>query len=125
VPPQTALRLPGDAIAQHALGYLHGNCGSCHNQASAAAGRPGVSKAVFWQAAAQLGSVEQTTTYVHMLASGNSDLRILQHGLERMRVRSALQMPPLATEVVDPLGVALMEAWLQQLSSRLPRPSGR
>jgi hypothetical protein len=30
-PPPT-LTLPGDNVAQEAIGYLHGNCGSCHHE---------------------------------------------------------------------------------------------
>ena len=115
-PPTTPVLLPGDAIAQHALGYLHANCGGCHNRSTPFLA--GATRVVFWQSAAQLASVEQTTTYVDMIASTNGDLATLRHGLDRMRTRSAQQMPPLATEEVDPLGVALVEAWLRQLSTR-------
>lgn len=119
VPPSAPLRVPGDPVTERALGYLHANCGGCHNESSAAAfGANG--KVIFWQAASRLGSVEQTTTYVNMVLNTNGDLTSLRSGLDRMRSRPLRQMPPLATEIVDELGVAIVDAWLQQLSAQFP-----
>ena len=115
-PPLAPLTLPGDAVAQNALGYLHANCGGCHNRTSDSNNR-----VVFWQSADQLASVEQTTTYVSLVTNTNGDLSVLRRGVERMRSRSELQMPPIGTEVVDDQGVAIVDAWLQRLAVMFPQ----
>jgi hypothetical protein len=107
-PPAGDLTVPGDPIAQAALGYLHGNCGSCH--------------VMFWQSAAQLASVEQTTTYASLVTNTNGDLSVLMKSVARMRLRPEWQMPPIATELVDEQGVATVDAWLQQLLFAHPQP---
>jgi hypothetical protein len=119
-PPASSLSIPGDPVSQQALGYLHGNCGGCHNErANQNFGVP-ETKVVFWQSANQLASLEQTSTYVNLVTNTGGDLTRLQHGLSRMRMRDPLmQMPPLGTEIVDVAGVALIESWLTQLQARL------
>ena len=119
-PPTSALAIPGDPTSAQALGYLHGNCGGCHNDRAPSNFGVPETKVVFWQSAGALSSLEQTTTYVNLVTNTRGDLTRLQHGLERMKQReSYLQMPPLGTEVVDTEGVALIEAWLAQLQGQL------
>jgi hypothetical protein len=120
VPPSGPLTIPGDPVTAQALGYLHGNCGGCHNdRATQNFGVP-ETKIVFWQSANQLSSLEQTTTYVNLVTKTQGNLTRLQHGLNRMKVRDPYtQMPPLGTEVVDTQGVALIETWLTQLQTQL------
>jgi len=120
VAPASRLVLPGDAIASRALGYLHANCGGCHN-ASTSGSFSTTTKIEFWQAASQLTSVEQTTTFVNMVTNTRGDLSSLSSGLRRMKSRPTRQMPPIATELVDHAGVAAVEAWLNQLSLQLPQ----
>ncbi len=48
-PPAAPLTIPGDPVAEQALGYLHANCGGCHNQTFDKS-----SGLVFWQSASQL-----------------------------------------------------------------------
>src|SRR5260370_16075310 len=60
-PPTKNFVVPGDAVEQAALGYLHANCGLCHNDRSK----------VFliqvdvntWLDTAKLGTVMETPTY--------------------------------------------------------------
>lgn len=118
--PASPLVLPGDAVASQALGYLHANCGGCHNASTSGSFSP-TTKIVFWQGASQLASVEQTTTFVNMVTNTNGDLTSLLSGVRRMKSRPASPMPPLATELVDPVGVATVEAWLGQLLTRFPQ----
>jgi hypothetical protein len=123
VPPSAAIAIPGDATSAQALGYLHGNCGGCHNDRAPHNFGVPETKVVFWQATAQLGALEQTSTYVNLVTNTQGDLTRLQHGLDRMKQRDPyIQMPPLGTEIVDTKGVALIEAWLSQLQSQIVRP---
>lgn len=120
VPPPGPLTLPGDDVTRNALGYLHANCGGCHNERATMNFGVTETKVVFWQSAIALGAVEQTTTYVNLVANTGGDLTRLQHGLDRMKIRDPItQMPPLGTELVDAQGVATVEAWLQRLQGEL------
>ena len=42
-PPATPFTIPGDAAARGALGYLHANCGTCHNDRSSVMSRTPIS----------------------------------------------------------------------------------
>jgi hypothetical protein len=120
VPPSGSLAIPGDPTSVQALGYLHGNCGACHNERATQNFGVSETKVVFWQSARQLNALEQTSTYVNLVTNTQGDLTRLQHGLERMKQRDPfIQMPPLGTEIVDKNGVALVEAWLTQLQTQL------
>jgi hypothetical protein len=117
-PPTSSLVIPGDPISAQALGYLHGNCGGCHNDRATQNFGVTETKIVFWQSAQQLTSLEQTSTYTHLVTNTGGDLTRLQHGLERMKMRDPItQMPPLGTEIVDTNGVSTVEAWLTQLQA--------
>lgn len=121
VPESPRIALPGDATAQAALGYVHANCGHCHNQdrPPAAASRcydpdNGLD---FWLRTGQLGAVSDTPTY----RSGRGpafepgapdDSRMI----ELMSSRGFLkQMPPLGTEHVDPSGLGHVREWIASL----------
>jgi len=107
--------------ARAALGYLHGNCGHCHNAGGAL---NGLELVLAQQAERGAHSAERT------LASllGHSS-RFRPHGSEatqriaadhggsvltlRMKTDNPLaRMPPLGVQVVDTAGVALIERWI-------------
>ena len=66
-PPAGPITLPGDATAKAALGYLHGNCGNCHNEGS----KPyGIGSDVdLWAHADLLSTVETTRAYLSMVCA--------------------------------------------------------
>ena len=118
VPPRIAAASPTERAA---LGYLHGNCGHCHNDNGAP-----VTLVLAQQAAAPVDSRErvlQTTVGVAArlhptgaaapvprIAAGRPENSLL---LQRMRSRhTLLQMPPLGTRAPDPDGLALVERWI-------------
>jgi hypothetical protein len=104
-----AIDLPGDDVAQSALGYLHANCGHCHN--SAAPERPCLAPDMhdLWLRIDDLASVESTSTYVAVDADGETLLR-------RMSRRSwPGRMPPLGSRVVDDDAIDLLERWIARL----------
>ncbi|HEY3592644.1 MAG TPA: hypothetical protein VGL13_02180, partial [Polyangiaceae bacterium] len=117
--------VPGDAVTSTALGYLHANCGHCHNQNGTAwpdtqmvlrltmADRDVTTSGVYgsivgqkieyWRGGAITLRVspaqpDMSGILVRMLARGNRD-----------------QMPPLATEITDPIGIAAVRAWIASL----------
>ena len=123
----SAVQLSREAIAgptpatRAVLGYLHGNCGHCHNEAALpalgltlaqGASRPAES------AAATLASLigrysrfrPKGATDVQRVVPGNSQQSLL---VARMRSHDPLvRMPPLGVSLVDAEGLALIENWI-------------
>lgn len=125
-----ALELPGDETAQAALGYMHANCGHCHNPQSNVTSRVTVS---FWLTAETLGSVEDTPTYRSTVCQDieleegsvpGVDLIIdpgspdTSAAFRRVNSRGeTFSMPPLGTELIDMTGRDAIEEWIESLSS--------
>jgi hypothetical protein len=130
VSPPGRYAVPGNDVEREALGYLHANCGHCHNDhASGPAG-------VLFQLALTvrtLGSVVETPAYrtsvgapsrVPMPLPGTSAMQIVAPGdpeasllYIRMKRRSPEkgQMPSVASELVDIAGAAAVAAWIRAL----------
>jgi hypothetical protein len=121
-PPSAPIQIPGDPVAETALGYLHANCGGCHNSQSAIA--RGVALRL-WESTAQLDAVEHTHGYRTTVGRPNSflpDLHIIEAGrpndselVIRISERGVRQMPPLGTKIVDQTGVVGIRAWIESL----------
>lgn len=120
-PDSTHLELPGDATAQAALGYVHANCGHCHNQDRPAAASSRCydpdNSLDFWLQIGRLGDVGQTPTYQSgrgfAFEPGEPDRSRM---IELMSDRGFLrQMPPLGTEHVDQKGLASVREWIAGL----------
>jgi hypothetical protein len=141
----TKFVIPGNAVDQAALGYLHANCGLCHNSLSNVF-RAAVDVDV-WLQVDKMSTVAQTPTYTTLVGratTGNIShlaLRVAPgdppHSAihELMALRAApgdagaadnkRQMPPLATKVPDTAGgLAAIDAWIKQLPP-LPADGGR
>lgn len=123
LPPTLRERAPRVSAAtprgRAALGYLHGNCGACHDAVGALAplglvlaqpARGGSDASV----ASLLGRAGRFRTE-------RGDVRVTPgdpaHStlLARLRSRSPLRaMPPLGTRLVDEDAVALLEAWVRE-----------
>lgn len=108
-------------VERAALGYLHANRGHCHNASgpmllvdmllshTSATG----SQAVLDSLLDQPGD-KTVFGFDRRVVRGNAGASTLAL---RMRSRSPiLQMPPLGSRVADQAGIALVEAWIQQLS---------
>jgi hypothetical protein len=107
--------------ARAALGYLHGNCGYCHNAAGALTG---LELVLAQQAERGARSTERTlqsllghssrfrpqgTDATQRIASGHGSSVLTL----RMKTDNPLaRMPPLGVRVVDTEGVALIERWI-------------
>jgi hypothetical protein len=125
-PPSGNFTLPGTATDQAALGYLHANCGVCHNSHSFVFN---VVNMQLWLETGKLGSVTATGTYtttvgVTQTSSSSSGLpaRITAGDASQSEVHwrmnqrgTAYQMPPLGTEDVDATGVKAVDDWISGL----------
>lgn len=127
----TPPRIPAVApVARAALGYLHGNCGHCHNDTDAA---PPVDVRLN-----QDGSRADLARAWRSLTQGRTQFRQPGHApaaaivpgdapasvlAARMRSRApATQMPPLGTRLPDLEGLALVELWIDSLQPATETP---
>lgn len=117
---------PGDALTVAALGYLHANCGHCHNPDGTSWPdtqmnlRLDVASRTVEDAPAYKTAVGQKLTY--FVRQPGLTLRIAPGDPStsavalRMQSRMPKQgMPPLATEIVDMTGVDLVTRWIASL----------
>lgn len=96
------------ASARAALGYLHGNCGHCHNDQALG----GVGLVLAQQAADPARSYERAQASLMGRASEIA---------RRTRSRNPnVRMPPLGVQRIDDEGLALVERWIHQ---ELSQPS--
>jgi len=122
-PPSQPIAIPGNEIERAALGYLHANCGSCHNSNRPPREEqrcldPEVSLDVWLQTEA-LETPQTTNTYRTMspwVRAGNPDASEL---IARVKSRSvgfgSKGMPILGTEQVDHDAVVLLEQWIAEM----------
>ena len=123
--PEREISFPGDGGARRALGYLHANCGTCHNSTKDRVPHTDVN---FWVGVEE-ERVEETAVYSSTVGQRNrtfNDQHVtarIEAGapetsavLYRMKQRgNNAQMPPLGTEVVDEDGVSIVRTWIEEL----------
>jgi hypothetical protein len=123
--PEPAYTPPGDAVTARALGYLHANCGHCHNSRGTSwpdtqmllrlnvgetlPEETGLYRSIVGEA---LDYYRDTTLTTRVVAGAPEQSAVI----ERMNVRAPMQqMPPLATEAVDATGVERVSEWIRSL----------
>jgi hypothetical protein len=116
---------PGDATAQEALGYLHANCGHCHNEyfglplrMSLRLGDAKIEDTDVFKTGIGVQALFQAGGFSTRIVPGEPDSSLLIH---RMASRgNDAQMPPLATEKKDDKGLAKVAAWITALKEPTP-----
>jgi hypothetical protein len=131
-PPRIAAATPTERAA---LGYLHGNCGHCHNDEGslktlefslrhALSGKPaGLERAIHTTVGRPIKARAsgQTQDAVLRIEPGSAERSVV---MQRMRSRyAALQMPPLGTVVPDEQAVALVASWISEHPAPAPKPA--
>lgn len=119
VPPTHPIAVPGTPEDVAAIGYLHANCGHCHNDgrprdASYYRPPPSVDFGLRVQDLGSLGSTRAQIT-ANRFRMGDNPAR--NHIILRCMTREGTQwrrMPPVATKVLDTEGLALVHAWLER-----------
>jgi hypothetical protein len=124
--------LSASAAERAALGYLHGNCGHCHNE-QGTLGNLGLFLRQTSDAAALSAIASTLSQPIRKPPAGltpDAIMRIEPRDpdrsalLQRMASRSpALQMPPLGTELVDHAAVDLIRRWIAEREPVSPTPS--
>jgi hypothetical protein len=118
--------VPGDPATAAALGYLHANCGHCHNRTGTAwpdtqmvlrlttQETDAPSSEVYRSLVGQPLQYWRGGAITQRVAPGNPDASAI---VARMSARGDdNQMPPLATEAIDRVGSATVRAWIAALS---------
>ena len=127
--PNPPYDMPGSGIVKDALGYLHANCGHCHNPISAINKQTSMRLRVFTTDT----TPEQTPTYttatclamkhaippdgqIFTLVPGDPDASGIP---VRMNQRGGFGMPPVlgCTKMVDEAGVATVRAWISSMDA--------
>jgi cytochrome c553 len=117
--------VPGDPTTAAALGYLHANCGHCHNRNGTAwpdtqmvlrlttHETDAPSSDVYRSLVGQTLQYWRGGVITKRVAPGDPDASAI---VARMSARGTDdQMPPLATEEIDPTGIAAVRAWIGSL----------
>ena len=123
----------GNAYAHDALGYLHANCGHCHNPTSSVYVNNGILMQLR-MTVATLGSVTTTPAYTtavdqdrssatccfsdtKIIVSGMPDHSIMIDRFEALTNGAGMfnRMPALGSKVMDPTGDTLLRNWIMTL----------
>lgn len=122
-PPAAELPIPGDGVVEDALGYLHANCGHCHNDTSFV----GQKRALRLKLLSTSATPEETPTYLTTIGAkmnhvlDGTTLAVVpgkpaeSQLVFRMSIRNLEAMPPVGTEVVDATGVKTIGDWISGL----------
>lgn len=122
--------MPGDdELTRDALGYLHANCGNCHNDSPGLPVESVPAPQMFLRVLVGDLTVEDTGTYktaVNQLTTASSELGIdyriyggddtlsaLYFRMTRRMIED--QMPPIGTEVTDDEGLSVIQEWISDL----------
>jgi len=109
-----------DPTVRAALGYLHANCGHCHGgfvpraglELFVRSGLPSLEETGVYRSAVGRPSAWTAPGATLRVAPGDPDGSTLTR---RMGMRGSAQMPPLATERIDPTGLEAVRAWIAAL----------
>jgi hypothetical protein len=113
------------AAPNPALGYLHANCGHCHNPSGGAwADSHMIMRLDVEERDAMANQIVQTTVgaeltqwidrgYTYRIVAGDPDQSAAFYRMTQRTMQ--VQMPPLATERTDDTGIELIRTWIQSL----------
>jgi hypothetical protein len=121
--------VPWTPVETAALGYLHANCGACHNATSTVRDKTPIdlriqvgrlspvtatpAYATLVRQPAAIPFTEGGTTYTMLLVPDSADTSAV---IGRLRSRSALRfMPNVSVELADPAAEAALRAWIAAL----------
>jgi hypothetical protein len=124
-PARTDFKPPGPPPVAAALGYLHANCGHCHNRSGTSWPDTQMDlRLTIDDFTPAMTGAYRTTIGKEIQAYRNPafTMRVVPGDPEksalmfRMKTRGSKdQMPSLATEMVDPMGVQLIQTWIAGL----------
>lgn len=116
--------LPAGDLERAAFGYLHSNCGGCHNPRSEVSSQTPV---ILRQDVTNLATWENTQPYLTTVdvfpLTGSPGVDLVVHRgspaqsaiYYRMTNNGGQRMPPVGRETVDPVGSEAVRAWIAAL----------
>lgn len=116
--PPAAIEVPGTGVVKDALAYLHANCGHCHNEEADIRKQTVLSlRLLVGQRTPEETGAYTTTVGTAMKHEPETDVIVKgepeRSGLWlRMRARDVAAMPPIGTQVVDPVGLETIRQWI-------------
>ena len=125
--PAAPYEVPGNAVEQAALGYLHANCGHCHNDTDTGVTAPRFVLRLLVSddtpAATQAYATAVNVLHTWLNAppeAGDYRVRGGDPGSSELYFRTGvrapgLQMPPVGSELADERGHAILKQWIEQL----------
>jgi hypothetical protein len=113
----------GSAVTEAAFGYLHANCGNCHNAASEVHDQVPIELRLPVALTTWAATPSYATTVDRPLGAGAAGATaVVEPGVPatssvylRMTSGGSIKMPPLGREVIDPTGSELVRAWIASL----------
>jgi hypothetical protein len=122
----TKFPLPGVAQDQAALGYLHANCGHCHNPRSDVHDAKPIELMLQTDRLATLAATPTYTTAVNvdggavggvtkLIKPGDTDGSQSVLMLRFNTTSAGIKMPLLGTETIDQAAVTLLKAWISSI----------
>ncbi len=129
-PPRIAAR---SATERAALGYLHANCGHCHNDGDKAV-PVRLALAEEWRGSRLDADTVRTSALAFALRTPRAEgaprpMRVVPGDVaasvlvQRMRSRRPqTQMPPIGTQLIDDQGLALVERWISTMPQQKDTP---
>jgi hypothetical protein len=127
-PPTGPVSVPGDDSERAALGYLHANCGHCHNESDASEPYAKGVKMVLWLHVAELTQPSDTASYKTTIgqstqsSSGIGGIRVVPGDLQNsvlyqrfIATDALLRMPPVGVEITDSEGRRIIADWASGL----------
>jgi hypothetical protein len=119
--PPDGFTVPGATQeTRDAIGYLHANCGNCHNSSFATvdlrmrvlAGQTSVTDTDVYNTAVNVPTAQFSCNCNRITPGDPTGSAIIQRMASRV---AGTQMPPLGTEVADANGVDVVSAWITAL----------
>lgn len=122
---------PGDATTQAALGYLHANCGNCHNETGVATMTPPATESMWLRLLVNQTTLAMThaqaTAINHQTGNPNfamdrieptvpSSSSIIRRMQRNPSIGETLQMPPTGRELPDSTGITTVSNWINSLT---------
>lgn len=127
------IKVPGaNQQTQEALGYLHANCGNCHNTTPGVPVENVPEPQMLLRLSVDDATFEETDTYLtavnqlgtasaeigadwYRIEGGNPDRSLFMYRMHPDQRGTEYQMPPIGSEVADMAGTDLLRAWIQAL----------
>ncbi|WP_197440280.1 PQQ-dependent sugar dehydrogenase [Polystyrenella longa] len=120
---ESQLKLPESKVQQYARGWLDVNCAMCHQPDGIAAGGQDLR---FHTELKKMNVLNQEPLHGHLTVLGGAVVLpgapLLSELYSRAGHRGVRQMPPLATNIVDPRGQEMLYRWIMELQKK-PAPS--